>query len=120
MGVLDELLAAEHAGWRALCAGRGRAFYADEMVDDGRMVVPGMVLTKSGAIEGIDDTDPWIRYAIGDATALHLGDDVAALTYRVEAARATGEPYRALVTSTFRRVDGRWRLAMHQQTPDPS
>jgi hypothetical protein len=41
------------------------------------------------------------------------------VTYRASATRAGEPPYRALMSSVYVRVDGRWRLALHQQTPLP-
>lgn len=38
------------------------------------------------------------------------------VAYRATA-RRSGSTYAALCNSTYRRTEGRWRLALHQQTP---
>ncbi|WP_390891081.1 hypothetical protein [Dactylosporangium matsuzakiense] len=44
-----------------------------------------------------------------------------ALVYRAAARRASeAEPYRAIMTSVYTRRGGSWRLALHQQTPEPA
>lgn len=49
------------------------------------------------------------------------GDDTAARVYRAQATRAGDEqPFEALMSSTYRRVDGRLRLTLYQQTPMPN
>jgi uncharacterized protein YchJ len=60
---------------------------------------------------------PWDWHELDDEVVLPLGDDAAAVTYRARARRGDREVYTALIASTFVRVDGRWRLALHQQTP---
>ena len=58
-----------------------------------------------------------LRWAgLSDVRVLPLGDDGAVLAYRVDARRGEQE-YDALLTSTYRREDGEWRLTVHQQTP---
>ena len=48
---LDGLLALEHDGWAALCAGRGAAFYGDVMTADGLMVLAnGLVLDRDQVV----------------------------------------------------------------------
>jgi hypothetical protein len=48
---------------------------------------------------------------------LRLADGAASVVYRVEAQRADQPAYRALMSSTYIRVDGAWKLALHTQTP---
>ena len=50
---------------------------------------------------------------------MELTPDGVTLTYHVTASRAEGQPYTAWLTSTWVRRDGDWRMAFHQQTPDP-
>lgn len=40
------------------------------------------------------------------------------LIYKVTAQRAGEEQYSAVISSTFVRQDGTWKLAFHQQTPE--
>jgi hypothetical protein len=48
---------------------------------------------------------------------LALGEDAAALIYKVTAQRAGSESYTALVSSTYVRHGQTWQMALHQQTP---
>ena len=43
----------------------------------------------------------------------------ATLVYRATAHRGDAPPFTALMTSTYARRDGRWRLTVYTQTPVP-
>ena len=68
---------------------------------------------------------PWKSYDMSDVDVMPLGGDAAIISYRVKALRPPidapddGEPFRALVSSTWRRdSDGAgWLMVLHQQTP---
>ena len=114
----DELIALEERGWEALAAGEGADFYAEVCRDDAVMIFPGgMVLDRDGAEKGLRDAPPWVRYQLSETRVLRLGEDAGVVVYRAEAQRDGEEPYRALMTSTYVRDGGAWRLALHQQTP---
>jgi len=115
---LDELLALEHDGWASLCSGTGGAFYGELMTADAVMVlVNGMVLDRETIAGSLDGAPPWARYELSDAHLVDLGEDAAALVYRAVSSRDDGgEPFEALMSSVYRRVDGRPRLALYQQT----
>ncbi len=51
-----------------------------------------------------------------DERVLPLDQNAAVVAYTAYARRADMD-YRALVNSTYRRTEGGWRLALHQQTP---
>lgn len=112
-----DLVALEAEGWDALVRGEGGAYYTERMLDDGLMVVPGMVLTKTDAITGIEQAPPWAWYRITDARTIALTDDVALLVYTATAQRGGEAEYRAHMSSTYVRRGGQWKLAAHQQTP---
>ncbi len=115
---LDEMLAAEHAGWTALCASRGGTFYGSMMTPEALMVVAGgMVLDRSTIAATLDDAPAWDTYEITEARVVRLGDDCAALVYRASSVRGDDPPFHALMTSVYRAVDGELRLALYQQTP---
>ena len=117
---MDALLAVEHAGWRSLCEGRGGAFYGELMTADGLMVlVNGMVLDREQVVESLDQSPPWDSYEIDRPRLMSLGDEGAALVYRGAAVRGEEEPFTALMSSVYRRVGGRPRLALYQQTSAP-
>jgi hypothetical protein len=119
MTARDELVELEHAGWEALSSDgeAATAFYDDVLADDVVMLLPGGLV--------IDDRDqalttmggaPWTSFDLSDERVVVLGDSGAVLTYRARADRG-GQHYDALFASTYVRVDGAWRLAVHQQTP---
>ena len=111
------LIALERAGWEALTAGRGVAFYQDVLVDDGLMIFPVGVFGKAEALQGLATAPPWNRYELRDLRVLALGAEAATVVYAVEAQRADQQVYRALMSSTYVRQQGSWKLALHTQTP---
>jgi hypothetical protein len=115
----DEVVELERAGWRALATGGDAAadFYEAVLADPMLMLLPGgMELDdRSAAVEAMRGP-PWDHYELGPVRTLALGADAVAVTYRATARRGDVE-YDALFNSTYVRVDGRWRLALHQQTP---
>lgn len=114
---LERLLEQEHAGWRALCETRGGTFYGELMTPDGLMViVNGTVLDRNAVAASLNDSPPWSAYEILEPRLVELGPDCAVLVYRARASRGEEEPFVALMSSTYRVVDGRLRLALYQQT----
>lgn len=114
----QDLLALEHQGWDALCAGTGADFYGDLMTDDGVMVLtPGFVLDREGVIASLDGAEPWQDYELTDARLVSLDADSAAVVYTATAQRGGVPPFRALMSSVYVRRQDRWRLALYQQTP---
>lgn len=116
---LDLLLTLEHEGWRALCEpGQGARFYDGLMTDDGVMVLAGgIVLDRAAVAATLAESPPWADYEITQARVVGLGGAAAALVYYATATRAGAEPFSAHMSSTYRIVDGRPRLALYQQTP---
>lgn len=116
--VSHPLIRRERELWAALAADRqsARAAFQRLLADEVLMLLPGGLL--------IDDRDeviaslaaPWSSYALSDERVLELGPRSAVVVYRATAHR-DGVPYRALFASTWIRVDGGWRLSVHQQTP---
>jgi hypothetical protein len=114
----NELIALEEEGWRALAAGEGAGFYAEHCTDDALMIFPGgMVMDRDAAVQGLRDAPGWAEYTLADWRAAPLGDDAGVVVYRAEARREGEAPYVALMSSTYVRDGGTWRLALHQQTP---
>ncbi|HIW92869.1 MAG TPA: nuclear transport factor 2 family protein [Candidatus Corynebacterium avicola] len=116
---LEELLDLEHAGWRSLCESRGGTYYGELMMPDALFILAdGSTMSRGEIAESLDGMPGWDAYEISDATLLPLGPDAAALTYRATSSRSgLAEPFTALMSSVYRRVDGRPRLALYQQTP---
>lgn len=117
MGLFEDLLELERAGWQALAEGRGDAFYDEAMTEYGVMVVPVGILDKQQAVASLREVTPWESFEIADPRVIEVGSDVAVLVYTASAKRpdsATG--YTALMTSTYVRRANGWSLALHQQT----
>lgn len=114
----DELLALEHAGWRSLCDSRGGTFYGELMTPDALFVlVNGMAMTRDEVAGSLDGAPGWESYEISGARLIEIGHDAAALTYRSTSSRADlPAPFKAIMSSVYRRIDGRARLALYQQT----
>ncbi|MCR2799716.1 nuclear transport factor 2 family protein [Microbacterium sp. zg-Y818] len=119
---VSELLRLENAGWQSLCDGSGGDFYGTVMTDDGLMVLAdGSVLDRGQVIASLADAPAWSAYEITDERLIEIGRDAAAFVYRGRAFRASGgPPFQAEMSSVYVRQDGKWRLALYQQTPVPS
>ncbi|WP_308799997.1 nuclear transport factor 2 family protein [Agromyces silvae] len=114
---LHALLELEHAGWQALCEGRGGAYYRRVMSEDGTMIlVNGMTLDREASAEALDAAESWDSYEIRDPRVLSLGPDAALLIYAGSASRKGQPPFTAIMTSAYRREHGELRLAAYQQT----
>ena len=113
---IDPLLYLERRGWDALCGAHGRAYYRALMAPDGIMVFPGMRLDRDAAIEAIPDGPSWTSYELRDEDVHRPSPDTAVVAYHA-VARRDGSMYEAEATSTYVLQDGRWWLALHQQSP---
>lgn len=115
---LARLMALEHEGWRSLTGSAGGDFYGDLMTADAVMVlVNGMVLDRDSIASSLDDSSPWASYELTEERLVGVGDDAAAVVYKASATRdGQPEPFVALMSSVYRLVDGRPRLALYQQT----
>jgi hypothetical protein len=109
----------ERAGWAALAAGGEAAtvFYDAVLGAEVAFVFPGGGrLDDRDAILASMGGPPWDAYELTDERVVVLSADAQLVTYRASACRGTDE-YRALITSVYSNVAGRWRLVLHQQTP---
>lgn len=114
-----ELIELEECGWRALATegDAARKFYAALLREDAVMFFPGglRIGGRDRILESLG-TQPWKSFQIEAPHVVSLTSDAAVLAYSVAAQREVGAPYRALVTSTYVRAEGAWRLVVHQQT----
>ena len=108
----------ERRGWDALSGPEGAAFYRDLMADDALMVFPGLTLDKAATVRAIAGERPWEGYRLDEVRVTEAGD-TAVITYRATSRRQGEADYRARMSSVYARSDGRWRLLLHQQSPDP-
>lgn len=109
------LLHEEHAGWRAVCEGRGGEYYYRAMTRDAVFIVPGRVIDRETVVESFEGAPPWDGYEIKDARVIRLPEG-GVLAYRAIATRGS-QTYDAWMSTTYLRRDGGWAVAAHQQTP---
>ena len=119
MSTEKELLDLEREAWKALSTDgeTAAAFYERVLAERVIVLLPGgMVIDDRSAVVDSMRGAPWSTYELSDERVLSLGEDAAVVTYRVAARRGEMD-YAALLNSTYVRSDGRWQLAVHQQTP---
>jgi hypothetical protein len=115
MGLEESLLELERQLWHA-----DEEFYRDTLSEDAVMVFPEPtgILERSTVLESLGGADRWRRVEFDDERLLEVDDDVFQLVYRAVAERSgDGSEYTALITTTYVRANGSWRLLSHQQTP---
>src|SRR3954451_10512492 len=117
MRVHDELIELEHEGWNALVAGDAAAYYGERLAADAVMAFPFGMMGREEAIASMAAAPPWESFSISEARVVALTPDSGVLVYRVVARRPGEQPYAAVVSSTFARAQGEWRVAFHQQSP---
>ena len=117
MTVEQAVVALEREGWRALAAGRGRDFYEEVLLDDAVMVFPVGAFGKAESLQGLAGAAPWDAYELRDVRVVHPVEGTATVVYSVVADRKGQPAYRALMSSTYVCCEGKWRLALHTQTP---
>ena len=117
---MQELIELEEQGWQALASegDAAQTFYDAVLHDDAVMLFPGGMRLegKQRILESLA-AQPWKTYQIESPQTLSLSDKAALLAYKVSAQREGDEPYEALISSTYTKVDGQWKLIFHQQTP---
>lgn len=118
MSLHEELVGLERRAWEALATeGAAAPFYEEVLADDVLMLLPGgLVIDDRQAVVDSMVGPPWASYDLRDERVLPLGPDAAVVAYAATATRGD-TTYEALFASTYVRVDGRWRMAVHQQTP---
>lgn len=112
MDLLDTLIEIETRFWT-----HGPDYHDEHMADDALMVFPGVgLMDRAASLEAVAGGQRWSSVEIRDAVLTRLTDDAAVLAYGARASRGE-EAYTSLVSSAYVRRDGRWRLAVHQQSP---
>lgn len=113
------LLELERAGWDALSTSGDAAVAHDGEVlaDEVLMLLPGgMVIDDRQQIIASMSGPPWSSYELRDERVLTLSPTTAVVAYAATARRGD-QVDEGLFNSTYVCEDGRWRLALHQQTP---
>jgi len=111
-----ELIEVERRGWEALCTDEAEAYYRHHMTEDALMAFPFGVMTKEEALSAMAEADPWSSYEMADPRVVMLSPDSGVVVYSVTAQRGGQAPFSGILSSTFVRRGGDWRLAFHQQS----
>lgn len=111
-----ELIDLERRGWEALSSDSGSAYYESHLTADAVMGFPFGLMNRQEALSGIDEAEPWSSFRIDNPQVIQLGPDSGIVAYSVVAQREGQEPFSAVVSSTFVRQGGDWKLAFHQQS----
>jgi Domain of unknown function (DUF4440) len=117
MDLQQTLIEAEREGWTALTTAEGGAYYRAHLAKNALMAFPFGVMDREQAIEAMESAPPWAEFEMRDPRVVALTDASGVVVYSVVARREGEEPYSAVVSSTFVREGGGWRLAFHRQTP---
>jgi hypothetical protein len=112
--IAKDLLRIEHQ----LARGDG-ATYERHLADEAVVVIPGDTLDKPATVEAMDSSPGWDEVSIGEETVRELGTDAALLTYLFQGRRGEAHYAARLSSAYVRDGDGGWKLAFHQQTPQP-
>jgi hypothetical protein len=119
VGDMQELIELEEQGWRALSTqgDAGQKFYASVLREDAVMLFPGgmRIVGRERILQSLS-AQPWSSFQIENPQLVSLSPTAATLVYTVTAQRKGSEPYVALASSTYVRVET-WQLVVHQQTP---
>lgn len=113
MSLRQELLEVEELLW----TGGGDA-YRETLLDEALLIVPHQVLDKGETVAAIEAAARWDEVRFEDPNVVPLGADAAVVSYK-GVGNQGDVIYEALVSSTYVRRDGAWRLAFHHQTPLP-
>jgi hypothetical protein len=112
----QELIMVERRGWDALCSNDAVAYYRGHLTEDAVMAFPFGVMGREEALSAMATAEPWSHYDMKAPTVIPLTSDAGVVVYGVRAQREGQEPFSAVLSSTFVRRDGEWKLAFHQQS----
>jgi hypothetical protein len=114
MSIERELLSLERNFWTG-----DAEFYRQHLDKECLCVFTDMagVMGKEQIASMIQEGQRWKNLDLEIKGFNQLSNDIALLTYEASASRATGEAYRAHVSSGYVKRNGSWKMAFHQQTP---
>jgi hypothetical protein len=112
----QELIQVERKGWEALCSAEAVTYYRQHLAEDALMAFPFGVMDRDEVLSAMAAAGPWASFDMETPRVIQLGPDCGVLVYAVSAQREGQETFSAVLSSTFVRRDGRWRLAFHQQS----
>ena len=95
-------------------------FFERYLTDDALLIFPGPkgIWTKRECVAEMGDHPNYLKYDIADQRVVQVSQDTAVLTHRATVLQPEWPQPRTLtVGSVMTKVDGKWRLALHQWTP---
>lgn len=97
-------------------------FYGSLMTGDALTVLAnGAVMDRESVIESLEQAPHWRTYHIGEVRLIRGGSDSASFVCVATAHREGDEPaFTGVMSSQYRHRDDALRLALYQQTPNPS
>jgi hypothetical protein len=123
----DTILGLEDQTWKALQ--RNGAALIPFLSKDCQMLFPmgvRVTATTKPDLKEVMTSEafiPWSSYDMSEVNVTELGHESALITYRVKALRPPvgapddGQPFKALISSIWRRSPGAdWLMVLHQQT----
>ncbi|WP_062317388.1 DUF4440 domain-containing protein [Demequina maris] len=113
---MHEVERLERQAWEELSGGDPRAFFGRVLASDAVMLLPDVgLLERDESIDSMATTQPWDVHTLEDMRVLAPSEDVAVVVYRARAIRWDMQ-HVTHVSSAYVRLDGEWRLLVHQQT----
>lgn len=97
-------------------------FYEANLADGAMMVFPppAGVLDRARIIATIREAQRWREVEMTERQTGKPTPDTVVIAYRASARREGDDaPYRAVCGSVYTRVEGAWKLVLHQQSPVP-
>jgi Domain of unknown function (DUF4440)/Activator of Hsp90 ATPase homolog 1-like protein len=95
-------------------------FFEENVIDDAVLIFPGPgnTYSKAECIATIPGHPPYTKYDLSDQRVVSVAGNTAVLTHRATVSQpGWDEPREIVVGSVLVKVDGAWRLALHQWTP---
>jgi hypothetical protein len=109
-----QLIHQEREGWDSLCHGNGGTFYHHAMTPDGVLILEDGIVERDAAIAALEG-QTWDSYAMSEHRLVRVGERAAVLVYQVLAHRGE-QVFERRMATTYAYSEGRWRVAVHQQT----
>lgn len=109
---LGEFLDAINAG--------DKEFFEHNLTDEALMIFPGPgnTYTKAECIATMGDHPPYVKYDVADQRVVQVAGNTAVITHRATVLNADWAATKTMVVgSVLVKVDGQWKLALHQWTP---
>jgi ketosteroid isomerase-like protein len=95
-------------------------FFENYLTDDALLIFPGPnnTYTKAECVAVMGDHPPYTKYDIADQRVVQVAGNTAVLTHTATVEQpGWDKPRKIVVGSVLVKVDGSWRLALHQWTP---